>query len=332
MLIYLGVLAACQDPAASNPQDTDTESAYVDYSIELPEPPEGGYQVASTVLEIPPLSEVSLCVFGTYDGPTTGVNYMTPFSPAGITHHALLMAVNDDTYADGEVIDCLDRDETGMAAYTPLFDAVGFDTVGGEPFEIDPYGGLNWINLPEGVAFRMASGQRWALELHYINVEDRPALVNSGFNLGLVAEEDVEGWASTVHLHAQDLDLQPGYSEKIFDCEWLEEVSILSVMGHMHNYGAYYGVEWNKEDGQTERIYEVPEWQPSFRDYPKLLSFEPGELVVKPGESFRTHCAWENPTDDVLAHPAEMCTTGLVAYPLENPILCVEGQRIGSRQ
>ena len=321
-------LAACHGMNHKQVQDVQPESDYVDYRFELPDPPAGGTQFASSVIEIPPHSEVSLCYFGTYIGPTAGVNFMTPYSSVNVTHHVLLMAVYDDSYADGDIIDCLEGGEGGMEAYTPLFDAVGFDTVGGEPFEIEPYDGMNWINLPEGVAFKLESGQRWALQLHFINTEEKPALVNSGVNIGLLPEAEVENWASTVHFHGEDFNLQPGSSDKIFDCDWQEELSVLSLMGHMHNYGTYYGIEWNRLNGEQDVIYEVDEWQGAFRDYPKLVSFEPGELTVKPGESFRTHCAWHNPTDEVLQHPTEMCTTGIVAFPLERPILCVEGVRI----
>ena len=89
-------------------------------------------------------------------------------------------------------------------------------------------------------------------------------------------------------------------------------------MGHMHDFGSYYGVDWNKSDGTDELVYSVEEWTvDQVEDYPKITYYEPGDIVVQPGDEFTTHCEWYNPTDEVLPNPAEMCTTVIVAYPME---------------
>lgn len=326
--IFWLISFGCTDPDKVEAPNFENESGLLDLSLDIPSPPEPGYQFGSPIIELDPYSEVNLCFYGTYEGPTVGVNFMTPFAPDDITHHAILMAIYDDEYEDGELIDCLAQGEDNMPVYSPLFEAVGLDTEGGEPWETDPYGGLNWIDVPEGVAFKLESGQRWALDLHYINTSEKTALVNTAFNVGTIPEEEVVHWAGPLNFDAGIINLEPGTTADIFDCPWEEELTVLSIMGHMHEFGSYYGVDWKKADGNDELVYTVDEWTADFKDYPKITYIEPGDIVVSPGDSFTTHCEWYNPTDGVLSNPAEMCTTVVVAYPIEKPLTCIQGEYI----
>ena len=153
-------------------------------------------------------------------------------------------------------------------------------------------------------------------------------LVNTGFNVGTIPEEEVVHWASTLQFDGGLIDLEPGDSDMSFDCPWEEDFTVLSIMGHMHDFGTYYGVEWNKNNGSDELVYEVQDWTPDHKDYPKITYYNPGAIDVKAGEKFTTHCEWNNPTDEVLPNPAEMCTTVIVAYPMEKPLTCVQGEYI----
>lgn len=324
--IYLSVMIiGCSDPDKGR-QESDG-SGIMDLTLDLVDPPADGYQFASPTIEVGAFTEVNLCYYGTYTGPTVGVNFMTPFAPENITHHASLMAIYDDTYEDGELINCLDQGANNMPIYSPLFEAVGIESIGGEPFETDPFGGLNWIDVPDGVAFKLETGQRWALDLHYINTSEKRALVNTGFNIGTIPEESVEHWASTLQFDGGLIDLIPGDSELSFSCPWEEDYSILSIMGHMHDFGTYYGVEWNTPEGDG-MVYEVEEWTADHKDYPKISYYPPGDIDVIAGDEFTTYCEWNNPTDEVLPNPAEMCTTVMVAYPMDKPLTCIQGEYV----
>lgn len=300
----------------------------IDFTLSVADPPEGGYQFASPIIEVEPFTEVNLCYYGTYNGPTVGVNYMTPFAPAGITHHASLMAVYDDEFEDGALIDCIEQGDNNMPIYSPLFEAVGIQADGGEPFEIDPFGGLNWIDVPEGIAFKLESGQRWVLDLHFINTHEQRAIVNSAFNVGIIPEIDVVYWASTLQFDAGPIELQPGRVQDSFSCPFENEFTILSIMGHMHSFGSYYGVEWNMLDQTEELVYSVDNWTPAYKDYPKITYYEPGEIIVQPQDSFKTYCDWNNTSQNVITSPGEMCTTVIVAYPMEKPMTCVRGNYV----
>ena len=178
------------------------------------------------------------------------------------------MAIYDDEYEDGELIDCLAQGEDNMPIYSPLFEAVGLDTVGGEPFETDPFGGLNWIDVPEGVAFKLENGQRWALDLHYINTSEQTALVNTGFNVGTIPEEEVEHWASTLQFDAGliDLNLVTLDLSNVLG----RQITVLSIMGHMHDLAATMVSIGTSLMEQMSGLF-LEEWTVDHKDYPSLL-------------------------------------------------------------
>lgn len=96
----------------------------------------------------------------------------------------------------------------------------------------------------------------------------------------------------------------------------------------MHEYGSHYGVDHIRENGSSERIYEVDPWHEEYRDFPVLVNFSDGGLAVQQGERFWTSCNWSNPTDETVGFPNEMCTTIAVSYPLEEPLTCMLGEWI----
>ncbi len=320
--LLLSVLVA---GCASNDQEREVGGTR-DLTVEIPELGEDSYEFASPDIEVDPYTEVNLCSFGTYDGPETGVVSLVGFSEPSITHHAGVMGVYDNQFPDEEVVDCMDQGEGGMGTYFPLFFPVGIEMVGGEPFGVDPFGGLDWMDPPEGLAFRMTTGQRWTLDLHYINPEETPAITNTAFQAALVPVEEVEGWMGPVMFDASRIDLPPGDSEITFSCPWESEYDVLSIMAHMHYFGRSFEVEVIRADGHTETIFEIPEWNPLYKDYPRIQPYELGELHVEPGDAFRTTCRWTNDTGKTQPDPAEMCSLEMVVTPLDKPMLCLNGR------
>lgn len=115
--------------------------------------------------------------------------------------------------------------------------------------------------------------------------------------------------------------LQPGLNSLTVDCYWDREVTLLTMMGHMHTNGTSFSVD--AYPGETaERIYDLPEWDPDWVYNPQVKAYADGEVVTKPGELFRTTCNWDNVTGEELSFPKEMCVAVGLAYPMESPILC----------
>lgn len=309
------LLLACADPP---PAEKPAASGVLDLTETWEDPPEGGFQIASPEFEVPPYSEVLKCYYGRYDGPDVGVDFMQPRQVDGYAHHNQLKAVpDDDAHADGELIDCPDP-EGAMAPYSPLFEGVGITLE-----DVDE----NWLELPEGTAVQLRSGQRWVMDMHFLNTSADTLRVNNAINIGTVAWDDVQQWAASFQLDAGYFIVNPGETSVAeFACAWQTDVMLLSMLGHMHLNGTSYTVDWTKADGDVERIYDVDPWLPEYRDYPVMLNFAEGELAVKAGETFTTRCAWTNETEEALSFPDEMCTTVGVVVPADEPLFCVRGE------
>lgn len=321
------LLLACATSEDSDAQKPGEEAGVVDLRMEFQSPPEGGTQFVTPTLEVPPYTEIIYCYYGKWEGEDVGVNYMTPLSVGGYTHHNQLKAVddNDTRFAPGTLTVCPDP-HSNMPVYAPLFESVGFPTTGGDAPEVDANVAMNWINFPEGVAFKLRHNQQWVMDVHYVNTTGDTLLVNAAVNLGMLPITEVKQWAASLQFDSGDLNILPQQDTTVtFTCDWDGDYTVLSVMGHMHDHGTLYKVDYNKEDGSTETIYEVNPFTPSYREWPKINAYAAGQLAVKKGESFTTTCGWHNDTDEVLAYPEEMCTTVGVVYPMESPHSCFGG-------
>lgn len=311
------LLPACGAPAPLD-DTASAEGGLLDLTLAFPAAPEGGIEIRTPNFEIAPYSESLLCYFGTYTGPTVGVTFMQPLDAEQFSHHNQLKAVYDEEYADGALIDCQTSGQ--MSDYVPLFESVGIEpgpeTAGG-----------NWLNLPDGIAMKLEEGQRWVLDMHYINTSAQTIRVNNGVNIDYIETEEVDAWASSIQFDSGALDIPPGVVfTDMFDCPFDRDANVLSVLGHMHSRGTSYTVDYTDVDGATERIYEVPEWDGGWHPYyPVLQSYAPGDFPVRAGETFSTACSWFSEEDHAIGFPDEMCTTVVVMYPLEEPLLCMDG-------
>jgi hypothetical protein len=187
----------------------------------------------------------------------------------------------------------------------------------------------NYLPLPENSAIKLNQGQKWVIEAHFINPTADRLIVNAAFNLGFTPQESVEQWTGSWQFDIGDLLLPKGEETTlVFDCDFTQEVSILTLAGHMHEYGLHHEAALLRSES-TEQIYAVEEWDAEYRDYPPLSSWEPGELVVAAEDLLRTTCTWKNTADHDLEFPLEMCTTKGLALGLEDAVFCVNGLHMG---
>jgi len=284
----------------------------VDHRVEWEPPTEGEYRIEVPTMVIPPGEEILFCYYGTYDGPDAGVVGFRPESPGGFLHHTLIKRVDDDEYPNGHLMDCT-APELQWPPKPVLFEAVAPS--------LD-----NWINLPEGIAFKLSEGQRWVTDVHYINVSPDPICMNTAFYLDLIPDSEVSSYAAAFNLDRGGFVLPPGEeTTESFDCTWEQDLNILSVAGHMHEHGQSFEVIHHSEGQPSESIYDVADWQPYFQTGAPNIQFDFGELEVAAGDTFETVCTWVNDLDEPLGYPDEMCTAFGVAYPLEDALFCDNG-------
>lgn len=326
----LAVVAAAGCAEAPEPSGPP-EAPYLDFTVEIPPPPEGGVQVVTPILEIPPFTEARTCNFDTYTGPDMGVVWAMDYDHPAVTHHKVLLDVHDEAYADGEIVNC-------EVMGTAVMDVYGLFIEGGGPedaHELEVPGPVwdvaywevvddrpSMISLPDGVAFPLRNGQRWAIDFHLLNPYDKPVRTNGGFNLGLVPVDEVEVWAGVGMFDSAPFELPTGPSILSFDCAFDHQVTIQNIQPHMHDYGAEFRVEVVRANGTVEEVLAVEDWEPWMKTDIPFYYFEPGTLVVEAGDALRTVCRWDNPTGEPLPYPVEMCTTSWVGFPLEEGMVC----------
>ncbi|MEE2829826.1 MAG: hypothetical protein VX498_11615 [Myxococcota bacterium] len=280
---------------------------------------EDQYQILVPTMVVEPWQEIFYCYYGTYEGPDVGVVGLRPEISGGLLHHSLLKRVDDNEFEDGALFDC-SSEEFQFPPKPTLFEYVG-------PPGDDP---RQWIHLPDGIGFKLEQGQRWLAEAHYVNPSDERYCFNTAFDMETIPAEEVVGYAGTYNLDAGGFELPPGEtSSESFGCAWPNDLEILSLGGHMHGYGASYTVDWHNEAGEVERVYNIPDWLPSYRYESPITNWSVGEVSVSAGDVFETTCTWFNDSDHPLSFPDEMCTTFGVAYPLETSFHCDAGDVLG---
>ena len=294
------------------------EAEVLDLRRSFPAPAGDSIVFRPPAYEIPAGTEKQWCWATTYDGPDVGIieshNYQVPGG-----HHVVLFGTSETerNLPDGEVWDCTETDSLNMASFEPVI-------IGGS-IEIDEEGVSNDFILPEGIAAYLGSGQRLVLQSHYVNVTGSTILVQDEAQFRTVPEDSVETWAAP-WVNTTDNFAVPPHSEDYtveFDCTWDGDYELLQFGGHLHEWGRAISTSMTTADtGDTEVIYDVPDWAPVMRDAPPYHEFLPGEFIVKSGDSFHTTCTWFNNQDEELIFPREMCVVFGMAYPSKIPIIC----------
>ena len=301
------ILGACTKPA-----DDDV----VDLRRAFPEAPDDALVWEGPDYVIPAYTEKQWCWVDTYEGPTVGLHAQYSYQ-SQYGHHFVLAKTTalPSQLADGEVFDCTMPEDLAMTDLEPLM--VGGTLAEGE-LEVS-----GELVLPDGMASKLESGTRLILQSHYVNVTPDDILVNDAIHFEVLEPDAVETWAAP-YIHVQIDHPIPPQSEHTleFECTWEEDVSLLFVGGHMHEWGTRFETRMTTLDGEETTIYAVEEWDPLMRDAPPYNEYGPGEFTVHRGDRFTTSCTWYNDTDDVLDFPTEMCVTFGMAYPSEVPIMC----------
>ena len=312
LLLVLGAgVVGCVGPEA----DDDDTVECVDLQEEQTPRLSDSYFIEVPTMVVAPGEEVVFCLYGTYEGPDSGIVGFFPEAPEGFLHHSLMKRVDDDEFTDGTLFDCTAEEFQFPPKPTLVEWAGGTDG--------------NWIGLPEGVGFKLEEGQRWVTDVHYINTSTDRLCMNTSFELELTAEEDLLGYAGTFNLDGGAPDLPANQESTVtFTCAWPSDVNILALAGHMHRYGDSYRVDRLFDTGPPETVYHVDPWLPEYRYEAPGLTFGLGEFVMAEGEELETTCTWDNSTDSRLTYPDEMCTTYGVAFPLETSFHCDRGEHL----
>ena len=258
---------------------------------------------ADVVIE--PYADKMWCLGGTYTGPDVGLYRMKTYQ-GNFGHHFQIMGLTAgaDVYPDGELLDCSSTGALPMADLDPLM--LPTETNTSEAATL----------LPEGMAYKLRSGQRYVLQSHYLNTTDTPIRVQDIVVNATIPVEDVEVWTAPLVANGENFLVPPGEEASYdFSCTYEQDYSFVYVLGHMHEWGKALSIDISV-DGEQQTIHDVPVWDPSFRDSAPVTHFDQAEpFTLKAGTTLTTHCSWYNDTAEALAFPHEMCVSVGMVYP-----------------
>ena len=306
-MMILSLLVACATPPESSDSPSETVDA-VDVRIlegdwEPLSDQDLVFQGADVVID--PYADKMWCLVGTYTGPDVGLYRMKTFQ-GNFGHHFQTMGLSagEDLYPDGELIDCSATGALPMVDLDPLM----LPTEGNRGDQVNP--------LPEGMAYKLRSGQRYVLQSHYVNTTDTPIRVQDLVVNATMPVEEVEVWTAPLAANGEQFLVPPGEEASYdFDCTFDQDYSFVYILGHMHEWGTKLSVDVTV-DGIRETIHDVPEWDPSYRDAAPVTRFSESQpFTLKAGSTLTTHCAWYNDTAEDLGFPHEMCVTVGMVYP-----------------
>ena len=214
-----------------------------------------------------------------------------PGTPA-IVHHIILFTMNSDAaLAEAEALDGAD----GRPGYTCFGDARvdALPIVAWAP-------GINLQEMPVATGVRLPAGRKLAMQVHYNTQAVKPGqqLPTDRTIVNLKLEDTVPLEAFLALLGDFDFVLQPGLTEALAgDTLPLDglpfNVRLQGVLPHMHTRGQTLKFEVIRQNGETECLANVPDWDFNWQQ----TYFYEQPITVGPTDSVRISCSY-NTTDE----------------------------------
>ncbi len=275
----------------------------VDRRVDLPPEPENGVQFVLPEMEIEASTEKMVCWYTTFPSETDQwVQTFQVFQGEG-GHHLVgfLTFASED---DGTVKDC--SSPADMATWLPLLT--------GESVE--------GFDLPPGYAVKVPAEAKLVFQVHYVNASDDAIRVRDVVNLHYAPADETITPVGTFVQTTLDFDVPPGASSVTFECPVEQAIGVYQVFGHMHEAGAWMTISAGPPGG-LETIYDVQDWDPSYRDRAPIAEWEIDQpLLLGPGDVIRVNCNWQNDGTETLGFPAEMCASLFWFHPAPEPLVC----------
>lgn len=254
----------------------------------------GGEQV------IAPGTEKMFCTDLVYDGEDLAFDQLET-TQGKFGHHAVLLLPTKPN-PPGTVFDCTDA--STMKDFS-LF-AIGA------------------TDLPKGHGSILPKGKKLVLQSHYVNTGKVPIRVRDVVRLRVKPVADVTTW-DAVFVNTTDQIAIPPHAmdfQTTFDCPVKNDLSLLVLGGHMHEWGAKFDVQYVGADGALTPVYKIDRWKAEYRDTPPVDLYLTAPKELKAGGALRITCSWNNTSDSTLKFPSEMCVLFGYVAGTKDPVVC----------
>lgn len=180
------------------------------------------------------------------------------------------------------------------------------------------------LDVPPGQALRIPADSQLVLQTHYINTTGAPMVVEDRVQLQLLDPDDVEAYVNDFVVLDDDFEVAPQTSgESVSTCTVQEELQIVRLLGHEHEWGSYFKLEQIDEDDQVVEVIYEHDWEPAFSSAPPMSSYTPNDpLTLTAGTRLRQTCRWNNTEMYALQFPREMCLTYALYFPDDGRKFC----------
>jgi hypothetical protein len=149
----------------------------------------------------------------------------------------------------------------------------------------------------------------------------------------LLDPSTIEGFAGYYAFNDGTFELPPRTRyRRVDDCTVGEELQLVTLIGHMHENGEHFRLEFFPADGGASTVLYEHDWTPIYASHPPVLHWPMEEpFVIRPGDRMRMTCEWNNTSSESLLFPQEMCVTSTYYLPDEGSGLIVcESENITS--
>ena len=257
--------------------------------------------------EVPKVRDLYMCF--AFQAPFTEPTQATAWTPiiddARVVHHWILYRTKTPQPVDGAFACDVSLQLTAdfVAGWAP--------------------GGGNMI-MPDDVGLDLGGPGDWyVLQVHYNNTANySDALDESGVGF-CTADEPRPNLAGIVTLGSLDINIPAGAEDHqvtgtcsgVTNLLW-PEMHLLGASPHMHQLGRSMRSIVNHLDGTQETLVDVP----AFDFESQGMYFPDEEILLRPGDSITTTCAYDNPNPWPVVFGEgtndEMCFDFVLAYPV----------------
>lgn len=276
---------------------------------DIPDPPEGGIQIATPIFEVAPGQEVFMCMRVPFELEHDIFVQSSHVYQAEAGHHTLLFYSQNSEGVNPEPHECDGFEMTDVRIVT-----TGSANGAG-------------LDMPDGVVLAVPQNAEIWVQSHYINATNEPRQVQDVINLELIAEADVTQVASTFAQVDLTFALPPqAETTRVIDCKIPHDMTIPWILPHMHEWGKSFKIEILEND---EPVFELAgDWFEADRDDFPITELDE-YLELGPQHTIRTTCNWFNSEPETLLFPQEMCATFFPFFPGDGSLLaCDETGRV----
>lgn len=182
--------------------------------------------------------------------------------------------------------------------------------------------GTKPVELPQGVAMKVAKGERLVMNLHLFNVGDTILSGTSGMWIKTVPAETAVQLAEAVLAGPLSLNIPDGRSTQSGRCTFQAPATIYSLGPHMHQLGVHMRVTAHRSISDEQVIYDAN------YDFTHQLMYPIEPIEMAAGDWLDIECTYENSTGKTVfwgnSSLSEMCFVNVGRFPAAGGTLCVQ--------